>query len=190
MSTNLTDIMIQLQKKLTKYLHEADDDPSTLPEEPAEPAPEPEASAEPMPTEDPGMGDEGMEDEGMGEEGEMGEEGGMGGMGGMGMEEEPLSAHELGRTYELKKIYTRLLSIELYLSNETSPDLVEIHKYVHESINLFEVVTSNFDSYKDNLDEIIVIYYKFLKEIYTSVRKYYDKQKNMEKQKNEFITNN
>jgi len=71
---------------------------------------------------EPAMGDEA----GMGDEAAMGDVGGMGGMGdaGMGMpgmeQEEPKTAGQLGRIYELKKIYSRLTSIESYLGNESA----------------------------------------------------------------------
>lgn len=98
-------------------------------------------------------------------------------MGGMGMEqEEPKSSSEIGRIYELKKIYARLTSIESYLGNESDTELLQIRNHVSQSIELFELVSSNFDSYKEKLDEIIVTYYKFLLEVYESVKKIYAQQ--------------
>lgn len=90
-------------------------------------------------------------------------------------EEEPKTAGELGRIYELKKIYSRLTSIESYLSDEASGEMSNIRNYVSQSIELFEVVSSNFDSYKDKLDEIIVMYYKFILEVYETVKNFYKK---------------
>jgi hypothetical protein len=109
-----------------------------------------------------------------------GEDMGMGGMGMGGAEEEEKSPHDLGRIYELKKIYARLTSIESYLSSEADPELTEIRKYVSQSIELFEIVASNIDSYKEKMDDIIISYYKFLKEIYYKIRDYY-KDKSSEK---------
>lgn len=124
-----------------------------------------------MNAEQPGGEEMGMGDVGMG--GEMGM--------GMGMEEEEKSPHELGRIYELKKIYTRLTSIESYLSAEADPELTDLRKYVSQSIELFEILASNIDSYKDKMDDIIISYYKFLKEIYFEIRSYYKtKQSKME----------
>jgi hypothetical protein len=136
-----------------------------------------ELPADPATT-DPSMNAEqpGGEDMGMGGMDDMG-----GDMGGMGMEEEQKNPHELGRIYEMKKIYTRLTSIESYLSAEADPELTEVRKYVSQSIELFEIVASNIDSYKDKMDEIIISYYKFLKEIYYKIRVYYkNKQSQME----------
>jgi len=96
-----------------------------------------------------------------------------GGMGGMGMGMEPRSATELGKIYELKKIYTRLASIESYLATEASVDLQKIRGFVAQAIEMFEIIASNLYAYKDKMDEIIVIYYKFLLEVYDLVRTYY-----------------
>ena len=111
--------------------------------------------------------------------GDMGVGGGMGGMGmdmGMGMEEEPKEPKELGRIYELKKIYARLTSLESYLSDASEPELLRLRTVVSQSIEMFEILASNFDSYKDRLDEIIIMYYKFLDVTYSTLREYYKVQ--------------
>lgn len=105
--------------------------------------------------------------------------GDMTGMGMMGQEEEEKTSTELGRIYELKKIYARLISIEAYLGDESDKELLEIRSYISQGVELFEVISSNFNSYKDKLDEIIIIYYKFLLEVYASVKNFYSKQKNL-----------
>jgi len=116
-----------------------------------------------------GMGDLG--DAGMGD---LGAAGIGGGMGSPGMEqEEPLTSSQIGRMYELKKIYSRLSSVETYLSRAVDESILELRKYVAQSIDLFEVVISNYPQYKENVDEIIVQFYEFLEQIYESLRKYY-----------------
>jgi hypothetical protein len=109
-----------------------------------------------------------------------GAEMGVGGIPGMpGMEpEEKLTSSQIGRVYELKKIYSRLSSIESYLSRATDQSILELRKYVAESIDLFEIVISNYDQYKENVDDIIVQFYEFLDVIYSSIRKYYKGMKN------------
>jgi len=123
------------------------------------------------------VGDTGGMDAGMDTAGMGGMDTGMG-MGGMpGMEEEePKTAGQLGRIYELKKIYSRLTSIEAYLGNESSPELLEVRNLVSKSIELFEIVSSNFDSYKEKLDDIIITYYKFIMEVYKEVKDYFKKE--------------
>ena len=97
------------------------------------------------------------------------------GAGGIGMEqqEEPLTSSQVGRVYELKKIYSRLASVESYLSRATDQSILELRKYVAQSIDLFEVVMSNYPQFKENVDDIIVQFYEFLDIVYESIRKYY-----------------
>jgi undecaprenyl pyrophosphate synthase len=100
----------------------------------------------------------------------------MGGMGGMGGMEEPvqdLTSQEIGRLYELKKIYTRLMSLESYLSASTDESLLKLRNIVGQSVELFEIIITNFKQYKDKIDDIIVIFYKFLDQSYTLLRNYY-----------------
>ena len=139
----------------------------TVEEEPEEGGGDMELPPDPATT-DPSMNAQQPGAMGMGGEMGIGDE-----MGDMGMEEEEKSPHELGRIYELKKIYARLTSIEGYLSAEADPELSEIRRFVSQSIELFEIVASNIDSYKDNMDDIIISYYKFLKEVYFKIKGYY-----------------
>lgn len=83
---------------------------------------------------------------------------------------------ELGRIFELKKIYNRLLSIESYLSFTSDDKLLEIALHVSKSIQFFEIMSSNIDSFKDQIDNIIVLYYKFLKVVYDEIEEYYKKK--------------
>ena len=69
--------------------------------------------------------------------------------------------------------FIRLTSIESYLSAEVDPELTDIRRFVSQSIELFEIVASNIDSYKDKMDDIIISYYKFLKEVYFEIKGYY-----------------
>jgi len=104
------------------------------------------------------------------------------GMGGLGMEqEEPLTSNEIGRVYELKKIYSRLASVEKYLIRTTDQSILELRGYISSAINLFEIVISNFPQFKDRVDEIIVVFYEFLDVVYTSLKKYFDSIKDTER---------
>jgi hypothetical protein len=121
---------------------------------------------------------------------EMGEEPDMGGvdpgMGGMGVDpgmgdpnagmpgmEEPKSPTELGRTYEMKKIYSRLVAMNQYLADEMSPKIYKTKQSIARAIDLFAVIGANPESYTDRIDEIIVGYYKFLEVAYKIVKSYY-----------------
>jgi hypothetical protein len=86
---------------------------------------------------------------------------------------------DLGRIYELKKIYVRLTVIEAFLTESSDSELIEARTIVSKAIELFEILASNLSSYKpprapeETLDEIIVQYYMFLEKVYESVAKYY-----------------
>jgi len=84
---------------------------------------------------------------------------------------------ELGRTYELKKIYNRLTAIESYLLSSTDPKLIKLKNYISRSIELFELLAANLKSYKDQIDEYIVRFYNFINIIYSVLAKYYKEKK-------------
>jgi len=88
-------------------------------------------------------------------------------------EAQALTQNKLGRMYELKKIYSRLSSVESFLSRTTDDNILEIRKMVSNAIDLFELVISNFEQYKENVDEIIITYYKFLDVVYDSIRTHF-----------------
>lgn len=150
-------------------LKEAEED---VPQKPMDAGEEAGAGAE-MPPEAGGE-EGGIGDMGMDAEGNMpGVEGGEG-MPGMGeQKEEELSANQIGRVYELKKIYSRLSSVESFLSRTTDEEILEVRRLVAQSIDLFELVISNFDQYKDKVDEIIVTYYEFLDVVYGSIKTHF-----------------
>jgi hypothetical protein len=101
---------------------------------------------------------------------------GVGGdMGAMGEQEEELSSNQLGRVYELKKIYSRLSSVETFLSRTTDESILEVRKMVAQSIDLFELVISNYKQYKDKVDDIIVTYYEFLDVVYSTLKNHFSK---------------
>ena len=109
----------------------------------------------------------------------------MGGIPGMeDPKEQKLSANQIGRVYELKKIYTRLLSLESYLLRFSDDDvIIKLRKSVGESINLYEVVISNFEQYKDDIDNIIIQFYKFLDTSYEALNIHFKKLQNKEKKR-------
>jgi len=158
---------------------------------------EPETEEEPAPVDEPeGPPEGGPEmpppdgsDEVDPEDGdEMPAEGGEMKMGGEQEDEEKQTPSELGRIYELKKIYARLTTIESYLSESSDPPLLRMRLLVSKSIELFEILSSNIPSYRppkappERIDEIIIMYYKFLDKVYESVANYFkEKQKSLSK---------
>lgn len=106
---------------------------------------------------------------------------GMDGDMGMMPDEEVKDPSELGRVFELKKIYNRLTTIESYLNYSSDSVLLKLRNYVSKSIELFEVLSSNIKSYQDKMDSIIVTYYKFISVIYAILKKYMAKKHEEEK---------
>jgi len=103
---------------------------------------------------------------------------------GMGMATEPVkTAEEIGRLFELKKIYSRLLSIEAQLSFSADVTLLKLRKYISKSIEFFEILIANDSAFKDQIDEIIIQYYNFLEQVYTIIKHYYLQQEEKDKDK-------
>jgi len=84
-----------------------------------------------------------------------------------------LDSSEIGRVYEMKKIYSRLTSVEAYLSESTDQNLLELRRSVGKAIDLFEVVITNISKFKEKIDPIIVTFYEFLDQVYSALRKYH-----------------
>lgn len=82
----------------------------------------------------------------------------------------------LGKIYELKKIYSRLVSIESFLDSESEPTLLKLRNYVSSSIELFQMLINNISVFREDIDELIVNYYKFLLEVYSILKEYYKKE--------------
>ncbi len=95
------------------------------------------------------------------------------------------SAEEIGRIYEFKKIYARLLAIEEHLATSSDEILLKLKNYVSKVIELFETVISNIEPFKEKIDDIIIIFYKFLESTYAIIRKYYKMKRDEENQEKE-----
>ncbi len=103
-------------------------------------------------------------------------EGGEMGDMGLGMEDptkQTLTSSEIGKVFELKKIYARLISIESHLSSTTDTSLLQMRGIVAQAMELFETVIANFEQYKEQINEIIVTFYKFLDLTYGLLQSYY-----------------
>ena len=92
-----------------------------------------------------------------------------------GFDEYDFSGREIGRIYELKKLYARLLSILQFLQSSAETSLVELAQQVEQSVDLFELLVDNLDKYIDNIDEIIIALYKYVSGLYTFIRDYFKK---------------
>jgi len=142
--------------------------PGELPEEkPPEPVETPTAT-----TELPAGGVAGVEEPGMPGEAPMGVE---------GEEQVPQDPEYIGRVYELKKIYSRLVSIESFLNDASDPKLLKLRKYISSTVELFQTLINNISAYIDNIDDLIVLFYKFLLIVYSILKKYYEKEEKNDK---------
>ncbi|MCF7927443.1 MAG: hypothetical protein K9L74_07735 [Candidatus Izimaplasma sp.] len=92
-----------------------------------------------------------------------------------GDEEEEFDTGEIGRIYELKKIFSRLISLETFLSSANEDVLIKLASYANDAINLFKLVIENIDQFIDDIDNIIISFYEFLDISYKLLKKHYDK---------------
>lgn len=103
------------------------------------------------------------------------------------MEGEGKSLTDLGRIYELNKIYYRLLAISKILKNSSDSNLIMLREKVSEVLTIFKLVIDNLASYKDKIDDIIIMYYKFINKVLERVEKYYKKKKEIQDKQNEYV---
>ena len=101
---------------------------------------------------------------------------GMDPMGGLGGVPGEMTASQVGRVYELKKIYTRLVSLDNHLSSTSDVVLLRLRGFVSKALDLFHTMVSNIDAFikEGKMDDIIVYYYEFIKAIYDILGKYYE----------------
>jgi len=127
---------------------------------------------------DPGMGGMGMEQKppdpmaGFGDSTAKGVEQdpsgmGMGGMGmGMGGPQGPLkNMSALGRLFTLKKLFFKFQSLNNLLNSQTDEKLKDMIAISNDSFKIFKLVIANLKSYKETIDEIIIMFYKLIREL-------------------------
>jgi hypothetical protein len=98
--------------------------------------------------------------------------------------EEPWSstASYLGRVYELKKIYTKLLSLSDLLEHISDSKFDQVEQSIREAIDLYHIVVDNLEKFDDKVDDIVVNFYDFLKEILANIEELI-KEKDRERDK-------
>lgn len=173
--TKEKDALVDIDGEEEEDIREQDEGEADVPVEEAPPPSEELPPEEGGPDETPEIGDPGMGgDAGMGLDPGMGDPNA-----GMPGEQEPANPNELGRTYEMKKIYARLVSMNQYLSDERSPKILKTKQNIARAIDLFAIIGANPDSYTDRIDEIIVGYYKFLSAAYQKVKHFIKKKRRL-----------
>ena len=91
---------------------------------------------------------------------------------------------DVGKMYELKQIHYRLLAVRNHLEIFVEEEFDEVKNSLTKAIELFEVVIDNYTKYRDRIDEIIIMYYQFIKNVYELTKKKYRKYTNKKKKKN------
>ena len=82
----------------------------------------------------------------------------------------PTSMSEVGKAYELKKIHTRLIVLDRFLSQHQTEKSDSIQIYLRQALDLFHVVISNFRLYINKIDDLIVLFYKFIFKIVEMIK--------------------
>ena len=95
--------------------------------------------------------------------------------------EEVLTIEDLGKRYELKRIYSRLVVLNNHLSVSTDKDILKVRNQVVDAIEMFGLVVKNIDLYEDRINEIIIGYYRFILSVYRYIKQY-EKKKYEEKE--------
>lgn len=74
----------------------------------------------------------------------------------------PIPRDGIRKMNELKDIYTNLIEVKKILKNETHPMLDKLRKKHTESLEYFESMIENLDSFTDVIDDMIIKYKRFL----------------------------
>ena len=88
-----------------------------------------------------------------------------------GEEELQLSPKDLGDIYTLKVIYTKMISLDKLLSRMSEREYDDIRNTVKQSLEVFHIITVNYDKFKEKSKSIIKLYQKFLDTILQEVEK-------------------
>jgi len=128
---------------------------------------------------DPAMAQQGAMDPAMAQQGAM--DPAMGGMDPMmggygGMEEEVKTATELGRIYELKKIYNRLYILNKFLNRSSDPELNDMRRMTGDAFEIYKMISGNLKSYTNSMDDIIKHYYSFISSLVLDLEEFYKKK--------------
>jgi len=70
----------------------------------------------------------------------------------------------IGRIYELKKIYSKLLAVSNLLDSHSDEKFRDLEKRVDESLDMFHIISLNLDKFESKIDKIIIEFYAFIQE--------------------------
>lgn len=86
-----------------------------------------------------------------------------------GQQAQPFTA--IGRAYKLKELFTALNTIDKVLKKQSDEDLLTLSTQVDKAFDLFKLIVNNLKSYKDQIDNIIIMYYSLLKDVSETLTK-------------------
>ena len=104
-------------------------------------------------------------------------------MGGMGGGIDPMTGQPLpggdssmpftaiGRAYKLKELFKAINTIDKILKKQSDEDLLTLSTQVDKAFDLFKLIVNNLKSYKDQIDNIIIMYYSLLKDVSDTMSK-------------------
>lgn len=74
----------------------------------------------------------------------------------------PVKIKDINRISELRYIFEKLNDLQEILDNELSIKYERMNKKVKDAIEYFNLIITNLDSYKEQIDELIIKYKRFL----------------------------
>jgi len=92
---------------------------------------------------------------------------------GMGTPQTAKTTTALGRLFILKKTYYRLAALNDLLVNNTDEGLEKIASEVSEAFDIFKLIINNLKSFKPKIDEVIILYYQFIREVAKYLQGYF-----------------
>ena len=88
----------------------------------------------------------------------------------------------IGRVYELKRVFSKLMALSNLLDTYSDVEFEEVSKQVLDALDLFNVISLNLDKFVDKIDNIIVEFYKFITSATAETERLVEKKSRMEEQ--------
>lgn len=92
-------------------------------------------------------------------------------------EEGQLTASEIGKVYTIKQLYFKLKGLSKLLEENNDVRLLPLKNKVLKSIDMFQLVINNYETYKEKIDQLIIIFYRFIERTTKILNKYFELRK-------------
>lgn len=76
--------------------------------------------------------------------------------------QEVMSLSDIGKIYVMKKIYSRLISLDDLLADMSSPKFDPYKEKVKESIDIFHTIVANFAQFRPEIDDFITLFQELI----------------------------